>query len=89
MTPLRFEQLYEAEWTELETLLSLALGRPKDPLQPRASVPGDRIAALYRRACEARRYNNPEELSLGERCLTSFGRNGPPPMLSNGFYNNN
>lgn len=37
----------------------------------------------------AKRYNNPEELSLGERCLTSFGRNGPPPMLPNGFYNNN
>ena len=35
------------------------------------------------------RYDNPEELSLGERCLTSFGRNGPPPMFPNGFYNNN
>jgi hypothetical protein len=34
-------------------------------------------------------YNNPEDLSLGERCLTSFGRNGPPPMFANGFYNNN
>jgi len=37
----------------------------------------------------ARRYNNPEEMSLADRCLTSFGRNGPPPMMSNGFYNNN
>jgi hypothetical protein len=35
------------------------------------------------------RYDNPEELSLGERCLTSFGRNTPPPMFGNGFYNNN
>ena len=34
-------------------------------------------------------YDNPEDLSLGERCLTAFGRNGPPPMFSNGFYNNN
>lgn len=34
-------------------------------------------------------YDGPEDLSLGERCLTSFGRNGPPPMFSNGFYNNN
>lgn len=25
---------------------------------------------------------------LGERCL-AFGRNAPPPMLPNGFYNNN
>lgn len=38
---------------------------------------------------QARRYDNPEEMSLGERCLASFGRNGPPPMLPNGFYNNN
>ena len=34
-------------------------------------------------------FNNPEELSLADRCLTSFGRNGPPPMFPNGFYNNN
>ena len=32
---------------------------------------------------------NPEEWPLGERCIVSFGRNGGPPMLSNGFYNNN
>jgi hypothetical protein len=37
----------------------------------------------------AQRFNNPEEMSLADRCLTSFGRNGPPPMFSNGFYNNN
>jgi len=37
----------------------------------------------------ARRYDNPEEMTLADRCLTSFGRNGPPPMMSNGFYNNN
>ena len=47
------------------------------------------VAGEDESASQARRYNNPEELSLGERCLTSFGRNGPPPMLSNGFYNNN
>ena len=47
------------------------------------------VAGEDERASQARRYDNPEELSLGERCLTSFGRNGPPPMLSNGFYNNN
>jgi len=38
---------------------------------------------------QGKSYDNPEELSLGERCLTSFGRNGPPPMFANGFYNNN
>jgi hypothetical protein len=35
------------------------------------------------------RTDNPENMSLGDRCLISFGRNAGPPMLSNGFYNNN
>lgn len=30
-----------------------------------------------------------ERRSLGERCVISFGRNAGPPMLANGFYNNN
>jgi hypothetical protein len=34
-------------------------------------------------------FDNPESRSLGERCIISFGRNGGPPMLANGFYNNN
>jgi len=32
---------------------------------------------------------DPEQWPLGERCIVSFGRNGGPPMLNNGFYNNN
>jgi uncharacterized membrane protein SpoIIM required for sporulation len=50
MTPLKFEALYEAEWQELEELLDQVLKRTnKKPVQP---VRGERIAALYRRACE-------------------------------------
>jgi hypothetical protein len=33
--------------------------------------------------------DNPEDRSPADRCLSSFGRNAVPPMLSNGFYNNN
>jgi hypothetical protein len=33
-------------------------------------------------------YDNPENRSLGERCVMGFGRNAGPPMLANGFYNN-
>ncbi len=33
--------------------------------------------------------DDPEQRSHGERCLASFGRNASPPMLPNGFYNNN
>lgn len=34
-------------------------------------------------------YDNPENLSVSDRCLTSFGSNAGPPMLPNNFYNNN
>ena len=33
-------------------------------------------------------FDNVENRSLGERCISSFGRNAEPPMLANGFYNN-
>jgi hypothetical protein len=33
-------------------------------------------------------YDSYETRSTGERCITSFGRNAGPPMLSNGYYNN-
>ena len=33
-------------------------------------------------------FDNPENRSLGERCIMGFGRNAGPPMLANGFYNN-
>ena len=34
-------------------------------------------------------FDSYETRSLGERCIMSFGRNAGPPMLPNGFYNNN
>jgi hypothetical protein len=34
-------------------------------------------------------YTSYETRSLGERCITGFGRNTGPPMLPNGYYNNN
>ncbi|HKT73011.1 MAG TPA: stage II sporulation protein M [Steroidobacteraceae bacterium] len=52
MTPLRFEELYGAEWDELEGLLDRLLRRNERPSSSAASVRGDRLAALYRRACE-------------------------------------
>jgi len=33
--------------------------------------------------------DNPEQRTLGDRCLISFGRSAGPPMLPNAFYNNN
>jgi uncharacterized membrane protein SpoIIM required for sporulation len=50
MTPLRFEALYESDWTELEQLLDALSGRARTPGSRDAS--GARAAALYRQACE-------------------------------------
>ena len=52
MTPLHFERLYEAEWRELETQLDRAFGRKPGKGSTSAPVSGERVAALYRRACE-------------------------------------
>jgi uncharacterized membrane protein SpoIIM required for sporulation len=52
MTPLRFEQTYQNEWTELEAALDCVLGRNTGKSAPRSSVSGIRVAALYRGACE-------------------------------------
>jgi uncharacterized membrane protein SpoIIM required for sporulation len=51
MTPLSFEALYQEEWQELESLLDRTLGRKKPAGRPPPVRP-ERIAALYRRACE-------------------------------------
>ncbi len=51
VTPLHFEELYQPEWQELEVLLDQLLGRKKFA-RTRTQVPGERVAVLYRRACE-------------------------------------
>jgi uncharacterized membrane protein SpoIIM required for sporulation len=50
MTPLQFEHQYQDEWNELERLLDsvVPLKRDRRPIE----VDGERVAALYRRACE-------------------------------------
>lgn len=52
MTPLKFEQLYEPEWTELEAHLDRLLGRRQVRGARGQPVPGERVTTLYRRACE-------------------------------------
>jgi uncharacterized membrane protein SpoIIM required for sporulation len=48
MTPLQFEAQYQSEWDELQSLLAQLRGARKTG----APVAGDRVASLYRRACE-------------------------------------
>jgi len=52
MTPLRFEEMYQAEWAELEALLEEVSGGAGRSRVATGPVRGDRVAALYRRACE-------------------------------------
>ena len=52
MTPLRFEEMYQDEWTELEASLDCLLARGVGKSASLSSVSGARVAALYRRACE-------------------------------------
>jgi hypothetical protein len=35
------------------------------------------------------RFDHPENLSVSDRCFVSFGSSAGPPILPNGFYNNN
>ena len=52
MTPLQFEHQYQEEWSRLEQMLADVL-RPKGGnYVDRNKVDGERLAALYRRACE-------------------------------------
>src|SRR5436305_1234372 len=52
MTPLRFEQLYENEWAELEGMLGALRSRRTARTPDGAEASGARLATLYRRACE-------------------------------------
>src|SRR5690242_2840898 len=51
MTPLRFEELYQGEWNELERFLDGQAGRVRVTVDD-SRVSAARAAALYRRACE-------------------------------------
>lgn len=52
MTPLQFEQMYQEGWAELEGQLSAVLGRSAGKDAKKKPVDGERLAELYRRACE-------------------------------------
>lgn len=51
MSPLQFEQLYQNDWNELDALLAQLQGR-RIKGQTTKTLSGERVAQLYRRACE-------------------------------------
>ena len=65
------------------SILTTPDGRVPKPL------PSVKMPTFSRGAGGLGSFDNPENRSLGERCIMGFGRNAGPPMLANGFYNNN
>ena len=52
MTPLHFENLYQPEWAELEAQVRLILAGKNRQNNDSDPIRGERVALLYRRACE-------------------------------------
>jgi hypothetical protein len=83
---------YNYGWLDPGTRIMRVNGEPRtsilttpDGRVPKGTSP-EGLPPEYRNY--QRRFENPEWMSLGERCIMSFGRNAGPPMLANGFYNN-
>jgi len=70
--------------------MSSLITHPADGRVPPRTAEAERLADEYREfRSQFGRYDHPEVRPLGERCIVSFGTNAGPPMLPNGFYNNN
>jgi hypothetical protein len=84
---------YNRGWLDPGSAVMRVRGEPRTSL---LTTPDGRVPARKADAVRSPRppmvggsFDNPESRSLGERCIIGFGRNGGPPMLANGFYNNN
>jgi hypothetical protein len=83
---------YNRGWLDPGAAVMRVGGEPRTSLittangQPPARKPGAGGAGGFRGGLGS--FDNPENRSLGERCIIGFGRNGGPPMFPNGFYNN-
>lgn len=85
---------YNRFWLDPGSKIMRVDGKPRTSILTTADgqIPRRKDNATFRRGFGRRRggaYDSYEMRSLGERCIISFGRNGGPPMLANGFYNNN
>ena len=90
---------YNIGWLEPGASVMRVGGQPRSSILTTANgqmpprIAGARPAGFGApRAAGGRRmssYDNPENRPLGERCIIGFGSNAGPPMIANGFYNNN
>ncbi len=89
---------YNEVYIDPGTRVAVVNGEPRSSLvtlPANGRVPTLTPEARQRRA-ESREFNSqfgqydhPEVRPVAERCLVSFGSNAGPPMLPNGWYNNN
>jgi hypothetical protein len=83
---------YNAFWLDPGNRVMRVKGQPRSSILTTANgqvppyLPGVKGPEPWWKAGD--RYENPENRSIGERCIMGFGRNAGPPMLANGFYNN-
>ena len=84
---------YDRGWLDTGDRMMRVNGEPRTSIitTPNGRAPARKAGAPApaRGAGFGNATDNPEARSLGDRCIISFGRNGGPPMLANGFYNNN
>lgn len=84
---------YNRGWLEPGSTVMRVNGEPRTSFltTPNGQVPPRRAGAPkpegYPRGYGS--FDSYETRTLGERCILGFGRNAGPPMLPNGFYNNN
>ena len=89
---------YNQVYIDAGSRVAVVNGEPRSSLvtmPANGRVPA-RTAEARQRAVESRQlrsqfgpYDHPEVRPVAERCLISFGSNAGPPMLPNGWYNNN
>ncbi len=86
---------YNRGWLDPGSSVMRVHGEPRTSFlttpngQPPARIASAGPAPGFGRGGGMGSFDNPENRSLGERCIMGFGRNAGPPMLPNGFYNNN
>ena len=89
---------YNEVYTQRGERVAVVNGRPRSSLvtePPDGRIPEatpEARAELERytaNRAEFAEYDHPELRPLGERCIMSFGTSAGPPMLPNGWYNNN
>jgi hypothetical protein len=82
---------YNYAWLDPGSRVMRVDGQPRTSIltTPDGRAPTPRAGAVVERFdIRNINFNNPENRTLGERCILGFGRNAGPPMLANGFYNN-